>query len=137
MTDPSGTHASRKRLARMAEMSPGPPERPSDPGTWRVRLGWLMPMLGVLLGSAATAGTLYATYTSRLDAVETQSQQVATTLAAVEAASRARDESLSDRVTAVEREVAVHASEARATTRALEQLTEEIRELRAAVQRRR
>lgn len=151
MTDPSGSHLARKRVAAAAELSRGfrapapgreerldvPPDRPSEPPpSWRtVRM--LAPAVLVLLSAAATAATLYATYTSRLNAVEEQSQQVATTLAAVEAASRTRDESLSDRVTAVEREVAVHASEARATTRAIESLADEIRELRSALARRR
>lgn len=118
-------------------MPPDRSERPSDPGSWRVRVGWLVPALSVLLGSAATAGTLYATYTSRLDAVETQTRETASTLATVEAASRARDEALSARMSTAERDAAVRETEQRATTRALEALTDEIRELRSQLQRRR
>lgn len=97
----------------------------------------LIPTATLLLGSAATAGTLYATYTSRIDAVQQQTIDTVQALARVEAASRARDEALTSRMLIVERSAAVQETEQRATTRALEQLTVEIRELRSAVQHRR
>lgn len=156
MTDPSGTHAARRRGTTIAHVDLGPtvrrptgeggaplpareeePMRPSDPGSWRVRVSWLMPALGILLSAAVTAATLYATYSSRLDAVEEQTRETASTLATVEAASRARDEALSARMSSAERDAAVRETEQRATTRALEALTDEIREMRSLLQRRR
>lgn len=156
MTDPSGSHAARRRGTTIAHVDLGPtvrrptgeggapmpareevPMRPSDPPpSWKT-IKALIPTITLLLGSAGTAGTLYATYTSRIDAVQAQMTETVAALARVEASGRARDEELAARLQVVERDGAVRESEARAMTRALEALADEIRELRTVVVRRR
>ena len=157
----SGSHAARRRAGTtVAHIDLGPtlrrptgeggatlppvpareaeePMRQSEPPpSWRT-IRMIAPAVLILLSSAVTATTLYATYSARLSAVESQTREVGETLAVVESASRARDESLGARMMTVERDGAVRETEQRATTRALEVLAEEIRELRVSLQRRR
>jgi hypothetical protein len=147
----SGSHSARKRLATMAEMSPGyrppvrgreeriemSPERPSDPGTWRVRVGWLQSILGPVIGAAVAGGVIYGATLTRIEQLEARDGDITARLESVASESASRSQSLDVRVYAVEREGAVRETEARATTRALDTLAEEIRELRVSLQRRR
>ena len=146
----SGSHSARKRLATMAEMSPGfrpprggreervemPPERPSDPGTWRVRVGWLQSILGPVIGAAVAGGVIYGATLTRIEQLEARDGDITARLESVASESASRSQSLDVRVYAVEREGAVRETEARATTRALDALATEIRELRVSLQRR-
>ena len=68
--------------------------------------------------------------------MELQTRETTQTLVTVAAESRTRDEALGLRLQVVERDGAVRETEQRATTRALEGLTEEIRDLRTLLQRR-
>lgn len=150
MTEPSGSHVARKRIAQGAELSAGfrapmrgreerldvPPDRPSDPGSWRVRVSWLQSILGPLLGAAVAGGVIYGATLQRIEQLESRDVEIATRLESVASETQARYEAVDVRVYSVERDAAVRETEQRATTRALESLTQEIREMRSLLQRR-
>lgn len=156
VTDPSGSHVARRRGTTIAHVDLGPtvrrptgeggapmpareeaPMRPSDPPpSWKT-ITRIMPAVLVLVSSAVTGATMYATYTIRIDSVAAQQQETTEMLVRLEASSRARDEALAERLQHVERDVerdrAVRETESRSQTRAIETLADEIRELRNVV----
>lgn len=150
MTEPSGSHVARKRVAAAAELSRGfrapapgreerldvPPDRPSDPGSMKVRISWLQSIMGPVLGAAVAGGVIYGATLTRIEQLEARDVDIAARLERVGAEAQKRHDELGVRVYAAEREAAVRETEQRATTRALEALTDEIREMRSLLQRR-
>lgn len=81
MTEPSGSHVARKRVAAAAELSRGfrapapgreerldvPPDRPSDPGSMKVRISWLQSIMGPVLGAAVAGGVIYGATLTRIE----------------------------------------------------------------------
>lgn len=111
-----------------------PPDRTSEP-SFKVKASWIPNILGPIIGAAFATGVIYMATFSRIEALESRDVEITTRLESVATEALVRSEATNARVYAVERDQAVIETEQRATTRALEAMAEELKELRLALQR--